>query len=104
MDSLRDNSRRTLRTARSCAWAETQTATYETAWRDLARNTQAAVTEYAKEWGVARHEAEDVKTKAPGGARVDGSYAAMSGHAFRPVHVSSAACSASVMRAPGMLP
>ncbi|MFE4682570.1 hypothetical protein ACFRNJ_17290 [Streptomyces sp. NPDC056721] len=53
-------------------WAETQTATYETAWRawrDLARDTQAAVTEYAKEQGVPRHEAEqDVKTKARGGA------------------------------------
>jgi hypothetical protein len=53
-------------------WAETQTATYETAWRawrDLARDTQAAVTEHAKEQGVPRHEAEqDVKTKARGGA------------------------------------
>ncbi|MFF1259777.1 hypothetical protein ACFVZT_23505 [Streptomyces sp. NPDC058321] len=51
-------------------WAETQTATYETAWRawrDLARDTQAAVTEYAKEQGVPRHEAEqDVKTKRGG--------------------------------------
>ncbi|MFE4717702.1 hypothetical protein [Streptomyces sp. NPDC056453] len=53
-------------------WADTQTATYETAWRawrDLARDTQAAVTEYAKEQGVPRHGAEqDVKTKARGGA------------------------------------
>ncbi|MFB7999017.1 hypothetical protein ACFC4G_40140 [Streptomyces sp. NPDC056002] len=53
-------------------WDETQTATFETAWRawrDLARDAQAAVTEYAKEQGVPRHEAEqDVKTKARGGA------------------------------------
>ncbi|MFF1593983.1 hypothetical protein ACFVY0_38670 [Streptomyces sp. NPDC058286] len=53
-------------------WAETQTATYETAWRawrDLARDTQAAVTEYVQERGVPRHEAEqDVKSKARGGA------------------------------------
>ncbi|WP_406516494.1 hypothetical protein [Streptomyces sp. NBC_00134] len=53
-------------------WAETLTATYETAWRawrDLARDRQAAVTEYAKEQGVPRHEAEqDVNTKARGGA------------------------------------
>ncbi|WTU62596.1 hypothetical protein OHB53_09465 [Streptomyces sp. NBC_00056] len=53
-------------------WAETQTTTYETAWRasrDLARDTQAAVTEYAKEQGGPRHETEqDVNTKARGGA------------------------------------
>ncbi|MGW6361638.1 hypothetical protein ACWFR5_42355 [Streptomyces sp. NPDC055092] len=54
-------------------WAEAQTATYETAWRawrDLTRDTHAAVTEYAKEQGIARHEAEaDVKAKArPGEA------------------------------------
>ncbi|MFD7206151.1 hypothetical protein [Streptomyces sp. NPDC059893] len=48
-----------------------QTAAYETAWRawrDLARDTQAAVTQYAKEQGIARHEAEaDVKAKARAG-------------------------------------
>ncbi|MFB6678746.1 hypothetical protein ACFCWG_41305 [Streptomyces sp. NPDC056390] len=52
----------------AAGWAETQTATYETAWRawrDLARDTQAAVTQYAKEQGITRHEAEaDVKAKA----------------------------------------
>ncbi|MFI9604595.1 hypothetical protein ACIHCX_32915 [Streptomyces sp. NPDC052043] len=49
-------------------WTETQTATYETAWRawrDLARDLQAAVTEYATEQGQARNEAEaDVKKHA----------------------------------------
>ncbi|MEK0098620.1 hypothetical protein WDA79_08930 [Streptomyces sp. A475] len=56
----------------AAGWAETHTAEYETAWRawqDLTRDTQAAVTEYAKEQGVPRHEAEqDVKTKARDGA------------------------------------
>ncbi|RVU23724.1 hypothetical protein EOT10_16755 [Streptomyces antnestii] len=38
------------------------------AWRDLVRDTQAAVTQYAKEQGIARHEAEaDVKAKARAG-------------------------------------
>ncbi|WP_405634426.1 hypothetical protein OHB53_09575 [Streptomyces sp. NBC_00056] len=52
-------------------WTEAQTAMYETAWRawrDLARDTQAAVTECAKEQGVARHQAEaEVKAKARAG-------------------------------------
>ncbi|MGX1676445.1 hypothetical protein [Streptomyces sp. NPDC055400] len=52
-------------------WRRLQTATYETAWRawrDLARDTQAAVTAYANEQGIARHEAEaDVKAKARAG-------------------------------------
>ncbi|WP_432164889.1 hypothetical protein [Streptomyces sp. bgisy031] len=52
-------------------WAETQTAAYETAWRawrDLARDTQAAVTEHAKEQGLARHQVEaEVKAKARAG-------------------------------------
>ncbi|MFJ4686657.1 hypothetical protein ACIQNG_21245 [Streptomyces sp. NPDC091377] len=47
-------------------WSEQQTETYETAlraWRDLARDVQAAVTEYAQEQGVARFQAEeDVKS------------------------------------------
>ncbi|MFJ5262454.1 hypothetical protein ACIQAC_18510 [Streptomyces sp. NPDC088387] len=47
-------------------WSEQQTGTYETAlraWRDLARDVQAAVTGYAREQGVARSEAEsDVKS------------------------------------------
>ncbi len=46
-------------------WTETQTDTYETAlraWRDLARDAQAAVAEYAKAEGKSRHEVEaDVK-------------------------------------------
>ncbi|WP_189878106.1 hypothetical protein [Streptomyces bluensis] len=46
-------------------WTETQTDTYETAWRawrDLARDVQAAVTEYAKAEGQPRSEIEaDVK-------------------------------------------
>lgn len=52
-------------------WTEAQTEAYEAAWRawrDLARDTQAAVTEYANDQGVARHEAEqDVKVKARAG-------------------------------------
>lgn len=46
-------------------WSERQTTTWETAWRawrDLARDVQTAVTEYAKEQGSARGEVEaDVK-------------------------------------------
>ncbi|MEU0603305.1 hypothetical protein ABZ484_34525 [Streptomyces sp. NPDC006393] len=46
-------------------WSAQQTATYETAWRawrDLARDVQAAVTEHAKEQGKARNDVEaDVK-------------------------------------------
>ncbi|MCX4648270.1 MULTISPECIES: hypothetical protein [unclassified Streptomyces] len=49
-------------------WTEAQTETYETAWRawrDLARDVQAAVTEHAKVQGAQRHEIEsDVKAKA----------------------------------------
>ncbi|MCX4764273.1 hypothetical protein OG562_25590 [Streptomyces sp. NBC_01275] len=42
-------------------WSETQTDTYETAWRawrDLARDNQAAVTEYAKDEGRPRNDVE----------------------------------------------
>ncbi|MFE0451159.1 hypothetical protein ACFW2D_07690 [Streptomyces sp. NPDC058914] len=42
-------------------WSETQTDTYETAWRawrDLARDAQAAVTEYAKDQGKPRADVE----------------------------------------------
>ncbi|MFI7500549.1 hypothetical protein ACIBVL_19000 [Streptomyces sp. NPDC049687] len=42
-------------------WSETQTDTYETAWRawrDLARDVQAAVTEHAKDEGRPRNEVE----------------------------------------------
>lgn len=50
------------------SWTELQTDTYETAWRawrDLARDIQSAVTEYAKEQGTARSEVEaDVKEAA----------------------------------------
>lgn len=46
-------------------WTEQQTSTYETAWRawrDLARDVQTAVTEYAREQGQSRQEVEaDVK-------------------------------------------
>ncbi|KOG22113.1 hypothetical protein [Streptomyces viridochromogenes] len=49
-------------------WTDEQTAAYDTAWRawrDLARDVQAAVTEYAREQGTARNQAEaDVKTAA----------------------------------------
>jgi hypothetical protein len=48
-------------------WTETQTQTYETAWRawrDLARDVQAAITEYAKEQGSARSEVEADAKKA----------------------------------------
>jgi hypothetical protein len=50
------------------AWTEQQTHTYETAWRawrDLARDVQAAVTEYAKAEKRPRNEVEaDVKKQA----------------------------------------
>ncbi|MFB8000258.1 hypothetical protein ACFC4G_46815 [Streptomyces sp. NPDC056002] len=58
----------------AAGWAETQTTTYAgwRAWRDLARDTQAAITAYAKEQGIARHEAEeDVKAKARAGEAPD---------------------------------
>ncbi|MFH0517298.1 hypothetical protein ACHBTE_08980 [Streptomyces sp. M41] len=46
-------------------WTQLQTETYETAWRawrDLARDVQSAVTDYAKEQGTSRNEVEeDVK-------------------------------------------
>lgn len=46
-------------------WTAQQTSTYETAWRawrDLARDIQAAVTAYAREQGQSRQEVEaDVK-------------------------------------------
>ncbi|MFJ6724168.1 hypothetical protein ACIQPQ_04555 [Streptomyces sp. NPDC091281] len=49
-------------------WSETQSDTYETAWRawrDLAREVQSTVTEYAKDEGRARNEVEaDVKQAA----------------------------------------
>ncbi|MFI1701979.1 hypothetical protein ACH419_39365 [Streptomyces bobili] len=49
-------------------WSEVQTDTYETAWRawrDLARDVQAAITEHAKDQGVARNGVEaDVKKAA----------------------------------------
>ncbi|MFJ4619042.1 hypothetical protein [Streptomyces sp. NPDC088812] len=49
-------------------WSEIQTDTYETAWRawrDLARDAQAAVTEYARNEGKQRTDVEeDVKRAA----------------------------------------
>ncbi|MFJ3214022.1 hypothetical protein [Streptomyces flaveolus] len=48
-------------------WSEQQSQTYETAWRawrDLARDVQAAITEYAKEQGEARYDAEASVKKA----------------------------------------
>ncbi|MEU8991044.1 hypothetical protein AB0C98_32375 [Streptomyces sp. NPDC048558] len=49
-------------------WTELRTDTYTTAWRtwrDLARTVQTAVTEHAREQGIARSEVEaDVKTTA----------------------------------------
>ncbi|MET7572857.1 hypothetical protein ABZT04_30785 [Streptomyces sp. NPDC005492] len=49
-------------------WTEAQTDVYETAWRawrDLARDVQAAVNEYAKEQGLDRAEVEaDVQRRA----------------------------------------
>ncbi|MFJ8106720.1 hypothetical protein [Streptomyces sp. NPDC096132] len=56
----------------STPWSETQTDTYETAWRawrDLARDVQAAVTEYAKDEARPRSDVEaEVKqaAKTPG--------------------------------------
>jgi hypothetical protein len=51
--------------------SESETQTYETAWRawrDLARDVQEAVTEYAKAEGLARTDVEaDVKAKAGDG-------------------------------------
>ncbi|MET7682441.1 hypothetical protein [Streptomyces sp. NPDC005423] len=43
------------------AWTDTQTDTYETAWRawrDLARDLQATAEEYAKEQGLTRTDVE----------------------------------------------
>jgi hypothetical protein len=48
-------------------WTELQTDTYETAWRawrDLARDVQTVVTEYAKEQGTSRTETEEDVKKA----------------------------------------
>jgi hypothetical protein len=49
-------------------WTEQQTSTYETAWRawrDLARDVQAAVTEHAEAEGRSRYDVEaDVKKHA----------------------------------------
>jgi hypothetical protein len=55
-------------------WSEIQTDTYETAWRawrDLARDVQAAVTEHAKDENKPRNDVEaEVKraAKTPGGS------------------------------------
>ncbi|MGW2767755.1 hypothetical protein [Streptomyces sp. NPDC001275] len=57
-------------------WNEQQTATYETAWRawrDLARDVQAAVTEYTKDEGQARNEVEASAKKAARHATEEGS-------------------------------
>ncbi|MGV9351557.1 hypothetical protein ACWDSD_44070 [Streptomyces spiralis] len=57
-------------------WSQQQTATYETAWRawrDLARDIQAAITEHAKEKGQARNEVEAGVKKASRHATEDGS-------------------------------
>jgi predicted P-loop ATPase len=47
-------------------WTKEQTATYETAWRawrDLDREAQSTLTEYAKELGRSRHDVQsDVET------------------------------------------
>ncbi|MFD7996720.1 hypothetical protein [Streptomyces mexicanus] len=40
------------------AWNEQQTATHETAWRDLARDVQAAITAHAQAEGQPRTEVE----------------------------------------------
>ncbi|WP_409468412.1 hypothetical protein [Streptomyces sp. HC307] len=48
-------------------WTTQQTETWETAWRawrDLARDVQAAVTEHAKEQGQSRYEVEAALRKA----------------------------------------
>ncbi|CAL9339902.1 hypothetical protein SUDANB6_00249 [Streptomyces sp. enrichment culture] len=52
-------------------WTSQQSHTYETAvraWRDLDRDTQAAVTEYAKERGQARDMVEEKVREAARGA------------------------------------
>ncbi|MER7898892.1 hypothetical protein ABTX62_22965 [Streptomyces sp. NPDC096046] len=50
------------------AWTDDQQASWSTAWRawrDLAADVQAAVTEHAKEQGIPRHQVEaDVKKSA----------------------------------------
>ncbi|WP_340376829.1 hypothetical protein U5640_18280 [Streptomyces sp. SS7] len=54
-------------------WSETQTETYETAWRawrDLARDVQAAVTVYAKDEGRPR---SDVEAEVKQAAKTNGS-------------------------------
>ncbi|WP_029387814.1 hypothetical protein [Streptomyces leeuwenhoekii] len=56
-------------------WSETRTATYETAWRawrDLARDIQAAVTEHAKDQGELRHGVEVEVKKAARHAEEEG--------------------------------
>ncbi len=56
-------------------WTQLQTETYETAWRawrDLARDVQSAVTEYAKEQGTSRNEAEEDVKKAVRHAEPEG--------------------------------
>lgn len=48
-------------------WSQAQASTYDTAWRawrDLARDVQAAVTEYARTEGQARNEVEAAMKKA----------------------------------------
>jgi hypothetical protein len=54
-------------------WTGQQTSTYETAWRawrDLAREAQSSVTEYAKESGKSRNEIEaDVRQTVSGSGR-----------------------------------
>ncbi|MEV5279449.1 WXG100 family type VII secretion target [Streptomyces sp. NPDC051994] len=53
----------------SRSWSGQQSQTYETAWRawrDLARDVQAAVTAYAKEHGEARPDMETRVRKAAG--------------------------------------
>ncbi|MGW7067253.1 hypothetical protein ACWGII_13595 [Streptomyces sp. NPDC054855] len=50
-------------------WSEHQSQTYETAWRagrDLTRDIQSAVTEYAKQQGEARQDTEARVKKAAG--------------------------------------
>lgn len=51
------------------SWSEQQVRTYETAWRagrDLTRDVQRAVTEYAKSQGEARQDTEARVMKAAG--------------------------------------
>lgn len=58
-------------------WSETQSDTYETAWRawrDLARDAQAAITEHAKAEGRPRQEVEaEVRRAARQATPEDGS-------------------------------